>query len=193
MNSRDCKTRILYTLNFFRAIQKRLSLDLREFGTRERMETHLTNPMVHSNEANPQVVNSSRNAVSMFDKKSSGGGVDSMMEEIYKHQQMTVFDESTIRDIRDMASMRMYKCSGFFNNRVFSTCPSYPKFHDTYGEPVQHSPECDSLDNDKKGKGISEKSIKLMGRIDHIEINEELKEVYVKDDFQIYILYDCVF
>lgn len=32
-----------------------------------------------------------------------------------------------------------------------------------------------------------------MGRIDHIELNEITEEVYVKDDFGIYIMYDCVF
>jgi hypothetical protein len=31
-----------------------------------------------------------------------------------------------------------------------------------------------------------------MGRIDFIEINEEAMEVYVKDDFGIYVVYDCV-
>jgi hypothetical protein len=31
-----------------------------------------------------------------------------------------------------------------------------------------------------------------MGRIETIEINEEEREVYVKDDFGIYIMYDCV-
>ncbi len=31
-----------------------------------------------------------------------------------------------------------------------------------------------------------------MNRIDFIEINEQLREVYVKDDFGIYIIYDCV-
>lgn len=31
-----------------------------------------------------------------------------------------------------------------------------------------------------------------MGRIDHIELNENQEEVYVKDDFGVYILYDCV-
>jgi hypothetical protein len=41
----------------------------------------------------------------------------------------------------------------------------------------------------KKG-GISERSIKLMGRIDKIELNEATEEVYVKDDFGIYILHD---
>ena len=41
MKSRDNKTKILYALNFCRAVQKRLSLDLREFGTRERVDSHL--------------------------------------------------------------------------------------------------------------------------------------------------------
>jgi hypothetical protein len=31
-----------------------------------------------------------------------------------------------------------------------------------------------------------------MGRIDFIELNEDEMEVYVKDDFGIYIVYDCV-
>lgn len=31
-----------------------------------------------------------------------------------------------------------------------------------------------------------------MGRIDFIEINEDEMEVYVKDDFGIYVVYDCV-
>jgi hypothetical protein len=35
MQIRDTKTKLLYTLNFFRAIQKRLALDLREFAGRD--------------------------------------------------------------------------------------------------------------------------------------------------------------
>ncbi len=31
-----------------------------------------------------------------------------------------------------------------------------------------------------------------MGRIDHIELNEQKQEVYIKDDFGVYIMYDCV-
>lgn len=38
---------------------------------------------------------------------------------------------------------------------------------------------------------ISEEGVKLMGRVDHIEIIEEKREVYIKDDFGIYILYEC--
>jgi len=40
-------------------------------------------------------------------------------------------------------------------------------------------------------KHSTDESIKLMGRVDHIEIDEKAKEVYVKDDFGIYILYEC--
>jgi len=30
-----------------------------------------------------------------------------------------------------------------------------------------------------------------MGRIDKIELDESTQEVFVKDDFGIYVLYDC--
>jgi hypothetical protein len=40
MESRDAKTRLLYYLNYFRAVQKRFALDLREFGTRDRIDSH---------------------------------------------------------------------------------------------------------------------------------------------------------
>ena len=30
-----------------------------------------------------------------------------------------------------------------------------------------------------------------MGRVDHVEITEKSREVFIKDDFGIYILYEC--
>jgi len=94
--------------------------------------------------------------------------------------------------MKDMATLRGYKANGMFNNKIFTTCPSYPKFHSTHGEPLVKMSEDEESDRNRNGKSISEKSIKLMGRIDFVEINEKLKEVYVKDDFGIYIMYDCV-
>jgi hypothetical protein len=41
-----------------------------------------------------------------------------------------------IENIKDMASLRSYKLNGLFNNKVFSTCPSHPKFHASHGEPL---------------------------------------------------------
>ena len=40
-------------------------------------------------------------------------------------------------------------------------------------------------------KHISDEGVKLMGRVDHAEIFEKTREVYVKDDFGIYVLYEC--
>ena len=105
---------------------------------------------------------------------------------------MTVFDPEVIANMRNMASVRMYKQNGTFNNKVFSTCPSVPRFHCTFGEPTMRQTEDIEMDLKKSQGGISKQSLKLMGRVDHIEIDETLEEVYVRDDFGVYILYDCV-
>lgn len=103
---------------------------------------------------------------------------------------MAVFDPDVIANMKNMASVRMYKANGTFNNKVFSTCPSVPKFHCTFGEPTMRQTEDMEFGGDKDG--ISKQSLKLMGRIDHIELDEVQEEVYVKDDFGVYILFDCV-
>lgn len=71
------------------------------------------------------------------------------------------------------------------------TCPAFPKVHFAFGEATVRETEDLEIDHSKKKGGISERSIKLMGRIDKIELDETLQEVYVKDDFGIYVLYDC--
>jgi hypothetical protein len=35
-----------------------------------------------------------------------------------------------------MVTLRGYKLNGIFNTKIFSTCPGFPKFHDTFGEPL---------------------------------------------------------
>ena len=55
MESRDAKIKIQYSLNYFRAIQKRLMLDLREFGTRERILGDVSDPLIAPEEAEQQI------------------------------------------------------------------------------------------------------------------------------------------
>ena len=55
MESRDAKIKIQYSLNYFRAIQKRLMLDLREFGTRERILGDVSDPLIAPEEAEPKI------------------------------------------------------------------------------------------------------------------------------------------
>ena len=125
MQSKDSKTRILYTLNFFRSIQKRISFDLREFGTRERMNSYMSQPFIHSSDANKNIVNKANYTSSSTEGKKSK---DTDIGELAYAKKMMVFDEKAIAEMKNMASMRLYKCNGTFNNKIFSTCPSFPKF-----------------------------------------------------------------
>jgi len=143
---------------------------------------------VHSREANQQVINQATRTAKTHEK------VHENDESTNKIHKMTVFDEKEILKIGgDMASLRKYKMNGFFNNKVFSTSPSFPKYHSSHGEPLTSLPLGEEMDRAAKdGSNLTGNAIKLMGRIEFIEINDVLKEVYVKDDFGIYILYDCV-
>ena len=106
---------------------------------------------------------------------------------------MTIMSAEALEKMKNMASVRMYKMHGQFNNRVFSTCPAFPKFHSTHGEPIVTESTSAEYENNRKTNtgSISKNSLKMLGRIDFIEINEETEEVYVKDDCGIYILFDC--
>ena len=165
---------------------------MREFGTRERIDSHLSQPYIHSSDADRKVVtnvNLSKNPLNAMNEDPLKNGYG---EYALAMEKMTVFDPKVINGMKNMASVRMYKCNGTFNNKVFSTCPAAPKFHCTFGEPTMRQTEDEEMDAKKSQGGITKQSLKLMGRIDHIELNEELEEVYVKDDFGVYILYDCV-
>lgn len=85
---------------------------------------------------------------------------------------MTVNDHEAIGKLKDMATLRQYKANGLFNNRVFRTCPSFPKFHASHGEPLVHQSTDEEMDRSGIGQSISENAVKLMGRVDFVEINE---------------------
>ena len=97
----------MYTLNFYRSIQKRIALDLREFGTRERIDSHLTQPYVHSSDANKNIVNKASYASNLFE---SGGSVGkkgkNILDEMDHSKKLTVFDQKAIAEMNNMASMR---------------------------------------------------------------------------------------
>jgi len=163
-----------------------MAIDLREFATRDRLESHQPNPFVHSKEANQSVLNQALFASKAYEKVAQNKKADVLQ----LGKNMTVFDEQAIEKMRDMASFRSYKIHGLFNNKVFSTCPGYHRYHASNGEPLTRQPQAEELDKKAQNKSMSEQGIKLMGRCDTIEINETLKEVYVRDDFGIYVMYD---
>ena len=87
--------------------------------------------------------------------------------------------------------MKQYKYKGKFCNKTYSTCPVVPRFHSTFGEPVEFQPLNVEMERIGNAKHISDEGVKLLGRVDHYEINEKTRSVNLKDDFGIYILYEC--
>jgi len=86
---------------------------------------------------------------------------------------MTVFDDKAINEMKNMATLRGYKLNGQFNQQIRSTCPGFPKFHDTFGEATSYQSLAQEQDDEATQRGFSERAIKFMGRIDHIEIVED--------------------
>ena len=66
-----------------------------------------------------------------------------------------------------------------------------PRYHSSYGEPSEIQGEYVQQDRENGNVDISKDSMKLLNRVDHIEIEEERQEVFIKDDFNIYIMYEC--
>ena len=89
--------------------------------------------------------------------------------------------------------MKKFKFKGKFNNKIFSTCPSIPRFHATFGEPIEFQPYNVELERIGSIKHATDEGVKLLGRVDHIEVDAKNKEVFVKDDFGLYVMYDCSF
>lgn len=88
-----------------------------------------------------------------------------------------------------MASLRAYKLNGLFNPKVFRSCPAFPKVHAANCEPlVSQTPG----EQEHQGQDpLPHQAVKLIGRADFVELDEQTQEVFVKDDLGIYILYDC--
>lgn len=83
-----------------------------------------------------------------------------------------------------------------FNKKTYNflrtTCPIVPKFHSTFGEPIERqeiSQETDQGQNPGAGPNKGENR-KLVGRVDTLYKHEKTGLNLVKDDFGVHILYD---
>lgn len=134
LKSRGLKTKLLQALNYFRAVQKRLAFDVREFYTRERalggrqIEESLIGPQFGKDEAGnlkakkggtggPGGINANRIERELDD------GSGSIKRE---HEEMST----------DPVSLKGYKYNKRFNPALASTCPCVPRFHSTFGRPT---------------------------------------------------------
>ena len=137
MQSRDNKLKIIYTLNYFRAVQKRLMLDLREFGTRERVLGDVVPPIKPPEEADQKLVDNLNLLLSTNAAKHRNLS--------FRKERVDILTESTVEDINkknndagvSLIDVKKIRYKGRFHHMRLSTCPVLPKLHAAYGEPVE--------------------------------------------------------
>lgn len=78
-------------------------------------------------------------------------------------------------------------------NLVNSTCPVLPKYHCSFGQPVERQEISAETDLFKKTDVKKDEGGKLLGRSDHLYQHAESGLNLVKDDFGVHIVYDCAF
>ena len=115
-----------------------------------------------------------------------------LQQEEDKEKGCSVFVDGQLKTEITLVDMKQFKYKGKFCNKIFSTCPVLPRFHATFGEPIEFQPLNVELERVGLIKHATDESVKLMGRVDHIEVDGKNKEVYVRDDYGIYIMYECV-
>lgn len=132
LQARDAKTKLLYTLNAFRAIQKRITIELRELGTRDRVmgDCNSVKPSERKGAAAVDEIGDEEDDVPV---NIAGAGPSGQNAEKGQEDEGHVLDNVVMDDIVDI---NRYRWNNQFTNGMFSTCPIIPKFHVTYGEPV---------------------------------------------------------
>jgi len=90
-----------------------------------------------------------------------------------------------------LVDINKYRFNKKLQNFLHSTCPLVPKFHATFGQPIERQEISQEIDNAKNTDSKKQESKKLLGRIDKIYKHEKSGLNLVKDDFGVHILYDA--
>lgn len=121
LDAREQKTKLLYTLNTFRAIQRRITIELREMGTRDKVlgDAHLVKPMEQRGDSNlTEDDDSATDGTGMPADDADGAG-----------------DGKEGIDVTQdpLVDINKYRFNKKLQNYLHSTCPLVPKFHATFG------------------------------------------------------------
>jgi hypothetical protein len=66
----------------------------------------------------------------------------------------------------EMIDINHYRFKGLTQNAIWSTCPVLPKYHVTFGEPIERQEVSTEFEVDKHFDPRKESAIRLHGRID---------------------------
>ena len=90
-----------------------------------------------------------------------------------------------------MVDINKFRYQNQFSNVIYSTCPIIPKFHTTFGEPIDRQEISAEFEVTKDADPKKGESQRVTGRIDRIIIDEENDYFLCQDDYGFNIMYDC--
>jgi len=133
LKQRGIKAQLIQAMNYFRAVQKRLAFDVREFFTRERA---LGGQKVEEALIGPQFGKDEQGNLKAKQGGSAGpGGINAtrLTRQMDDGSHLSLVDGEPRAD---PVSLKGYKYNKQFNPRLTSTCPCVPRFHTTFGRPT---------------------------------------------------------
>lgn len=170
---------MLSVLNYFRAVQRVLALDVREHMTREKALGD------YSNILDPH-----------FGKNGEGKSIAKQQppsgpSEIFNANLIREMDTAQNMGLTklDPVSYKAYKLRNKFETDAISTCPLVPKHHRTFGQKI--GPQSVSAENDKENfKNSNQKRAhSLLTLRDRIHVDLQTREVYVTNEYGCKIIY----
>ena len=123
LKCRDTKQKLLSLVNYFRAVQRVLALDLKEHVTREKAvgdRGDLIEPH-YGRDGDGRII--SKQTPQTGPGKIFGINIQRNLD-VKEHH----VDDTSV-------TLNCYKYNGLFNSKVLSTCPLLPKYHRTFGRP----------------------------------------------------------
>lgn len=167
LKARDFKSKLLSGLNYFREIQKRLTCDMVEMGSRDRLNLNCT-------VISPKDIEN--NAKKLLRKHN----VNDLLLEALEAES----------DIDHFISIKGFKHKKMFKPKITASSPCLPKIHIAFEGSSKHYPVSEEEDNISSGEMPSEQAKRLRGRICKREFNQDYSDVKIIDEEGISILYD---
>lgn len=191
---RNSKIKLLHTLNAFRSIQRRMTLDLRELGTRDRAlgdVRYLKRKGPEEGRAAYYETDEEKQRHELYKDLDMDKGE---LPKVSIHDLVKVKCEESIDITHDgLVDINKYRFDRRFENQYNSTCPIMPVYHQTFGQPVDRQEMSAQFDLSRNQDVKKDETQKLVGRADKIYVHRDTGLPLVKDDFDINILYDATF
>ena len=93
----------------------------------------------------------------------------------------------------EMVDINRYRHQGRLSNITYSTCPIVPKYHTTFGEPIERQEVSAEFELTREADPKKGPAQRLLGRVDKIWLDEANDLSLVTDDHDFSLMSDCAF